>query len=132
MVNVVQNPNAKMHKRLQYNDVMTQNLRVMDETAITLCKENEIPVRPPCICFWCKSFILHGVPDTQLHLHLDAEQCFPSITLLKRWSSYDEFSQSGMCWSRWWCSISTLRGTSCEHCAVMPMLAPQYAAMAVN
>ncbi|EIE25159.1 uridylate kinase [Coccomyxa subellipsoidea C-169] len=38
------NPNAKMHKRLQYNDVMTQNLRVMDETAITLCKENEIPV----------------------------------------------------------------------------------------
>ena len=84
VVDVVQNPNAKMHKRLQYNDVMTQNLRVMDETAITLCKENEIPVRPPCICFWCKSFILRGVPDTLLHLYLDAEQCFPSITSLKR------------------------------------------------
>lgn len=41
---MVQNPDAKMHKRLLYSDVMTQNLRVMDETAITLCKENEIPV----------------------------------------------------------------------------------------
>ncbi|BDA41402.1 Uridylate kinase [Coccomyxa sp. Obi] len=40
----VANPDAKMHKRLQYSDVMTQNLRVMDETAITLCKENDIPV----------------------------------------------------------------------------------------
>lgn len=40
----VSNPDAKMHKRLQYSDVMTQNLRVMDETAITLCKENDIPV----------------------------------------------------------------------------------------
>ncbi len=40
----MQNPDAKMHKRLHYSDVMIQNLKVMDETAITLCKENDIPV----------------------------------------------------------------------------------------
>lgn len=39
----MQNPDAKMHKQLQYTDVMHNNLRVMDETAITLCKENDIP-----------------------------------------------------------------------------------------
>lgn len=39
-----QNPEAKMHKRLHYCQVTAQNLRVMDETAITLCKENDIPV----------------------------------------------------------------------------------------
>jgi uridylate kinase len=42
-----QNPGAKMHKRLLYGEVTAQNLRVMDETAITLCKENKIPVRLP-------------------------------------------------------------------------------------
>ncbi len=54
---MVQNPDAKMHKRLLYSDVMTQNLRVMDETAITLCKENDIPVilRPlSCIRSTCR------------------------------------------------------------------------------
>ena len=39
-----QHPEAKLHKRLSFRDVTTQNLRVMDETAITLCKENNIPV----------------------------------------------------------------------------------------
>ena len=37
-------PNAKLHKRLSYKQVMTQDLEVMDQTAITLCKENAIPV----------------------------------------------------------------------------------------
>lgn len=49
----VQNPDAKMLKRLQYSDVMIQNLRVMDETAITLCKENDIPVCLPSNCLSC-------------------------------------------------------------------------------
>ena len=40
----VLNPAAKMHKRLCYRDVTHSNLQVMDETAITLCKENGIPV----------------------------------------------------------------------------------------
>lgn len=38
------NPDAKLHQRLSFRDVMLNNLSVMDETAITLCKENSIPV----------------------------------------------------------------------------------------
>ena len=37
-------PDAKLHKRLSYKQVTTQDLDVMDQTAITLCKENAIPV----------------------------------------------------------------------------------------
>ena len=37
-------PNAKLHTRLSFREVMMKNLAVMDETAITLCKENDIPV----------------------------------------------------------------------------------------
>lgn len=40
----MKNPNAKLHRALSYSDVRTHNLAVMDDTAITLCKENEIPV----------------------------------------------------------------------------------------
>ena len=38
------NPSAKLHKQLCYQDVTHSGLQVMDETAITLCKENGIPV----------------------------------------------------------------------------------------
>ena len=38
------NPAAKLHKQLRYQDVTHSGLQVMDETAITLCKENGIPV----------------------------------------------------------------------------------------
>lgn len=37
-------PHAKLHRALSYADVRAHNLAVMDDTAITLCKENEIPV----------------------------------------------------------------------------------------
>ena len=37
-------PGAKLHKQLSFRDVTMQGLQVMDETAITLCKENNIPV----------------------------------------------------------------------------------------
>ncbi|MCF7798254.1 MAG: UMP kinase [Lentisphaeria bacterium] len=37
-------PNAKILKTLDYMDVIQQNLRVMDQTAITLCKENKVPI----------------------------------------------------------------------------------------
>lgn len=40
----VRNPNAKLHTQLSFRDVLLQSLNVMDETAITLCKENSIPV----------------------------------------------------------------------------------------
>ncbi len=38
------NPDALLHRMLSYGDVRTRKLSVMDETAITLCKENNIPV----------------------------------------------------------------------------------------
>ncbi len=39
------NVNARFFKSLSYNNVMEKNLRVMDQTAITLCKENNLPIR---------------------------------------------------------------------------------------
>ena len=36
---------AKKFKKLDYSDVISKNLRVMDLTAITLCKENNLPVQ---------------------------------------------------------------------------------------
>ena len=37
-------PKAKMHKTISYRDVMVDELGVMDQTAITLCKENKLPI----------------------------------------------------------------------------------------
>lgn len=39
------NPDAKMYKHITYRDVLEQNLRVMDHTAITLCQENNLPIK---------------------------------------------------------------------------------------
>ena len=36
---------AKKYKKLTYNKVIQDNLQVMDMTAITLCKENNIPIK---------------------------------------------------------------------------------------
>jgi len=41
----VLNSDAKKFKKLNYSDVISKNLRVMDLTAITLCKENNLPVQ---------------------------------------------------------------------------------------
>ena len=38
-------PNAEFYSKLSYMDVLTRELRVMDSTAISLLKENRIPVR---------------------------------------------------------------------------------------
>jgi uridylate kinase len=38
------NPNAKRYTRLTYDDVVQQGLKIIDVAAITLCKENHIPV----------------------------------------------------------------------------------------
>jgi len=37
-------PHAKKYERISYRDVMLEELGVMDQTAITLCKENNIPL----------------------------------------------------------------------------------------
>ncbi len=38
------NPNARRYQSLTYSHVLTQDLRVMDTTAIALCKDNNIPI----------------------------------------------------------------------------------------
>lgn len=38
------NPDAALFDVISYTDVLNQNLRVMDMTAISLCKENDLPI----------------------------------------------------------------------------------------
>jgi uridylate kinase len=38
------NPNAKFYKTLDYLDVLKNNLKVMDSTAISLCMDNGLPI----------------------------------------------------------------------------------------
>ncbi|OCQ99398.1 UMP kinase [Oscillatoriales cyanobacterium USR001] len=38
------NPSARRYQTLTYSHVLTEDLRVMDSTAIALCKENNIPI----------------------------------------------------------------------------------------
>jgi len=37
-------PDAKKYEEISYRDVMLEELGVMDQTAITLCKENNLPL----------------------------------------------------------------------------------------
>ena len=37
-------PNAQRFERLSYDEALTRNLRVMDQTAIALCRENKLPM----------------------------------------------------------------------------------------
>src|SRR5690348_10947802 len=37
-------PKARLHEEISYRDVMLADLKVMDQTAITLCKENHLPI----------------------------------------------------------------------------------------
>ena len=41
----VVNSDAKRYKNISFDEVLSKNLRVMDLTAITLCKENALPIR---------------------------------------------------------------------------------------
>ena len=38
------NPDARRFERLTYREVLTRDLKVMDATAISLCRENEMPI----------------------------------------------------------------------------------------
>jgi uridylate kinase len=38
------NPDAKLYEEISYRDVMLEELKVMDQTAVTLCKENSLPL----------------------------------------------------------------------------------------
>lgn len=41
----VRDPNAEFYPRVAYDDVLSRNLKVMDATAIVLCRDNNIPLR---------------------------------------------------------------------------------------
>lgn len=38
------NPNAVLIEKMTYQDVLTQNLKVMDATAVSLCRESHVPI----------------------------------------------------------------------------------------
>jgi uridylate kinase len=38
------NPGAVRYDRLSYDEVLQKNLRVMDQTAVALCRENDLPI----------------------------------------------------------------------------------------
>lgn len=38
------NPDAQLFEKLSYSDLIEKNLRIMDHSAISLCRENNIPV----------------------------------------------------------------------------------------
>jgi len=40
----VKNKDAVMYKKISYIDVLTNNLKVMDATAISLCRDNNMPI----------------------------------------------------------------------------------------
>ena len=40
----VKDPDAEFHPRLSFMDVMTRELKVMDAAAISLCKDNHLPI----------------------------------------------------------------------------------------
>lgn len=40
----VKNKKAVMYKKISYIDVLTNNLKVMDATAISLCRDNKLPI----------------------------------------------------------------------------------------
>jgi uridylate kinase len=39
-----EDPTAKFYEEISYRDVMLEELKVMDQTAVTLCKENALPL----------------------------------------------------------------------------------------
>lgn len=40
----VKNPDAKMYDKITFNEVLEKGLKVMDATAIAMCRDNKIPV----------------------------------------------------------------------------------------
>jgi uridylate kinase len=37
-------PSAKLYEEISFRDVMLEDLKVIDQTAITLCRENSLPL----------------------------------------------------------------------------------------
>ena len=41
----MQNSNAKRYETITYDEVLNQNLKVMDATAIVMCRDNDLPLK---------------------------------------------------------------------------------------
>jgi uridylate kinase len=57
------NPDAVRYTTLSYDDVIGQHLNVMDMTAFTLCKENDIPIM--VVDFWHGNDLLRAIQGEQ-------------------------------------------------------------------
>ncbi len=55
----MKNPDAVRYKKLTYQEVLNQQLRVMDTTAFTLCQENEMPII--VVNFWNKGDLIKTI-----------------------------------------------------------------------
>ena len=70
-------PTRKLYDEISYRDVMLEELEVMDQTAITLCKENELPLivlnihRPGAIAARCAANA--SAPSSDEHDSTDPE-----------------------------------------------------------
>ncbi len=53
------NPSARRYRRLNYQQVLDQQLRVMDTTAFTLCQENAMPI--VVVNFWNPKDLLQAL-----------------------------------------------------------------------
>jgi len=53
------NPDAKKFDQISYIEVLNRSLEVMDSTAITLCKENNLPIL--VLNFWDPSALLDAL-----------------------------------------------------------------------
>ena len=40
----MKNPDAQLFEKLSYDQVLSKNLRIMDHAAISLCRDNDIPI----------------------------------------------------------------------------------------
>jgi uridylate kinase len=38
------NPDARRYETLSFDEAISKNLRVMDQTALALCRENDMPI----------------------------------------------------------------------------------------
>ena len=72
-----EDPNATFYDEISYRDVMLEELKVMDQTAITLCKENSLPLivlnihRPGVIAAPCRASA--SAPSSDEHDSTDRE-----------------------------------------------------------
>ncbi|MEM6283243.1 MAG: UMP kinase [Chloroflexota bacterium] len=52
-------PDAERYEHISYEDVIAKNLRVMDLTAFTLCRENSMPIM--VLNFWAEDALMNAI-----------------------------------------------------------------------